>query len=58
MFWETKYIFLLETNLGIQLTVDVKINQAIIPVHEYGSIKELYKKIIEKETEKVVLSKV
>ena len=49
---------ILETNLGIQLTVDVKINQAIIPVHEYGSIKELYKKIIEKETEKVVLSKV
>ncbi|WP_396637018.1 DUF3857 domain-containing protein [Maribacter sp. R77961] len=48
----------IKTDSGIQLMVDVKINQAIIPPHEYYSIKELYKNIIEKETEKVVLSKV
>lgn len=42
----------------LQVMVDFKINQAIIPVQAYGSIKELYKKIVEKETEKVVLSKI
>jgi hypothetical protein len=47
-----------ESDGGIQLLVDVRINQAIIPAHEYGNIKELYRNIIEKETEKVVLSKV
>ena len=42
----------------IQLIVDVRINQAIIPVGDYTGIKELYKNIVEKETEKVVLSKI
>lgn len=42
----------------IQVVVDVKMNQAIIPVGDYAGIKELYKNIVEKETEKVVLSKI
>ncbi len=42
----------------LQIMADFKINQAVIPVQAYGSIKELYKKIVEKETEKVVLSKI
>jgi len=41
-----------------KLQVVVKINQAIIPASDYSGIKELYKNIFEKETEKVVLSKI
>jgi len=42
----------------LQVVVGVKMNQAIIPVGDYAGIKELYKNIVEKETEKVVLSKI
>ncbi len=43
---------------NLQVMVDLKINQAVIPAFSYSAIKELYKKVIEKETEKVVLSKI
>ena len=42
----------------IQLKVDIKMNMAVIPAENYSAIKELYKKVVEKETEKVVLSKI
>ncbi|NHF60915.1 DUF3857 and transglutaminase domain-containing protein [Flavobacteriaceae bacterium TP-CH-4] len=42
----------------IQLKVSSEINQPIIPSVYYGSLKEYYKKMIEKMNEKVVLSKV
>tara|TARA_R110002167_G_scaffold36686_6_gene115867 strand:+ start:775 stop:2826 length:2052 start_codon:yes stop_codon:yes gene_type:complete len=41
----------------LQLMVNLKMNQAIIPATDYQLIKELYKKVVEKETEKVVLTK-
>ena len=47
-----------EQNKMLQVMVDLKINQAVIPALNYAEIKELYKKVIEKETEKVVLSKI
>ncbi len=42
----------------LQIVVDLKVNSAIIPAQNYLGIKEFYKKVIEKETEKVVLSKI
>ena len=47
-----------EQNNTIQVMVDLKVNKAVIPATNYAAIKELYKKVIEKETEKVVLSKI
>lgn len=38
--------------------VDFKINQAIIGVNYYHDLKELFKNAVEKQTEKVVLSKI
>jgi len=52
-----KYTIVKNAN-KLQVAVDITINQAIIPVNDYLGIKELYKNIIEKETEKVVLSKI
>ncbi|QLG44426.1 DUF3857 domain-containing protein [Costertonia aggregata] len=51
------YQIIEKTNM-LQVVVDTKLNQAVIPVHGYASLKEFYKKIVEKETEKVVLSKI
>ena len=42
----------------IRVMVDLKINVPVISAEHYESIKELYKIIVEKETEKVVLSKI
>jgi hypothetical protein len=42
----------------LQVMVDLKMNVAVIPPQNYASVKEFYKKIVEKETEKVVLSKI
>ena len=42
----------------LQLIADLKINRAVISPQNYGGIQEFYKKIIEKEAEKVVLSKI
>ncbi len=41
----------------LQLMVNLKMNKAVIPATEYPLVKELYKKVVEKETEKVVLTK-
>lgn len=43
---------------SLQVMVDIKINTAVIPSMKYEGVKELFKKIVEKETEKVVLSKI
>ncbi len=42
----------------LQLKTDIQFNTAIIAPQDYAGVKELYKKMIEKETEKVVLSKI
>ncbi len=45
-------------NGNLQLLSDLSINQAVIPAVYYPLLKEFYKSIVEKETEKVVLSKI
>jgi transglutaminase-like putative cysteine protease len=42
----------------IQLSVEVAINEAVIPAENYGSLKKFYELLIDKENEKVVLSKI
>ena len=42
----------------MQIMVDLRINQAVIAQDRYGEIKELFKNAVEKQTEKVVLSKI
>ncbi|WP_422083705.1 DUF3857 domain-containing protein [Ulvibacterium sp.] len=42
----------------IQVLADLKMKAAIIPAVDYPNLKEFYKKIVEKEAEKVVLSKI
>ncbi|MEM7379892.1 MAG: DUF3858 domain-containing protein [Bacteroidota bacterium] len=41
----------------IQVMADIKMNEALIPAQNYAGVKELFSKIVEKESEKVVLSK-
>lgn len=43
---------------AIVLKVNVGFNSAIVPSQEYGMLKEFYRQLVEKETEKVVLSKI
>jgi hypothetical protein len=52
-----KYII---SNSGnkIQLSVEIAINEAVIPAENYGSLKKFYELLIDKENEKVVLSKI
>jgi hypothetical protein len=45
-------------NGNLQLVSDLSVNHAIIPAVYYPMLKEFYKSIVEKETEKVVLSKI
>ncbi len=49
---------IVESGNKLQIMVDLKMNKAVIPAGYYASVKELYKIIVEKETEKVVLSKI
>jgi hypothetical protein len=49
---------IVENGKTMQLMVDLKINQAIISQERYAEIKELFKNSVEKQTEKVVLSKI
>ncbi len=42
----------------VQLLVELMINEAVIPAVYYPMVKEIYRKIIEKESEKVVLTKI
>ncbi len=41
----------------IQLSVEMSINEAVIPANAYGGLKKYYQLLIDKENEKVVLSK-
>ncbi len=43
---------------GFQVLSNLKMNQAVIPPHQYEGLKEFYRAIVEKQTEKVVLSKI
>ena len=47
-----------EISNTLQINVEFKMNKAVIPSNYYADIKELYKNVVEKETEKVVLSKI
>lgn len=47
-----------KTPLGLQIKSDLKINKAIISALDYQGLKDFYKAIVEKQTEKVVLSKI
>jgi len=38
--------------------IDLNLNTTVIPTQNYLGVKEFYKKVIEKQTEKVVLSKI
>lgn len=42
---------------AIQIVSDLKINQAVIPAQNYFGLKEFYKTVVEKQSEKVVLVK-
>ncbi|MEZ2415331.1 DUF3857 domain-containing protein [Muriicola sp. E247] len=46
-----------KTNNSIQLMTDLKFNEAVIPAQNYEELKNFFKIIVEKEAEKVVLSK-
>lgn len=45
------------TGKSIQLSVNLIFNKAIVGVEYYNGLKEFYKKVVEKQTEKIVLSK-
>ena len=46
------------TDNQIQVSVSLSINTSIIPSEDYDTLKEFFKKVIEKENEKIVLKKV
>lgn len=54
---EFKYM-ISQNGKAINLSVSVKINTLIVPSTYYENLKEFYKMLVEKETEKVVLKKV
>ncbi len=45
-------------NNTLRVVVDLKMNMPSIPAEGYTQVRELYKKIVEKETEKIVLTKI
>lgn len=49
---------IVDNKTNLQLMIDLKINQAIITQNYYADLKELFKNVVEKQTEKVVLSKI
>lgn len=46
------------TDNHVQVTVNLSINTSIIPADDYEMLKEFFKKVIEKENEKIVLKKI
>lgn len=48
---------IVENGSGVQVMVDLKINEAVISANYYADLKELFKNVVEKQTEKLVLSK-
>ena len=51
-------IVISNTDNQIQVSVSLSINTSIIPSEDYDTLKEFFKKVIEKENEKIVLKKV
>ncbi|WP_051554687.1 DUF3857 domain-containing protein [Maribacter antarcticus] len=52
------FLYTLKVNsTGLQVLVDIKFNNSIIPSKQYQFIKEFFNQIVQKETEQVVLSK-
>ncbi len=49
---------IVENGNSLQVMVDLKINHAVIGPNYYADLKELFKNAVEKQTEKVVLSKI
>lgn len=49
---------IVEGTANLQVLVDFKLKAAVLPAEHYAEVKQLYKKIVEKEMEKVVLSKI
>ncbi|MGB5237796.1 MAG: transglutaminase, partial [Flavobacteriaceae bacterium] len=49
---------IIDNGTSLQVMADVKINEAVIASQHYTALKELFRKVVEKETEKVVLSKI
>ncbi|MDO6809447.1 DUF3857 domain-containing protein [Zobellia galactanivorans] len=49
---------ILSSGRQLQLMLDLKLNQAVIGAEHYSSLKEFFKNVVEKQTEKVVLSKI
>lgn len=53
------FLYTLNQNAtGLQVLVDIKLNNPIIAAEQYQFIKEFFNKVVQKETEQVVLSKV
>ena len=52
-----KYLISKDDN-NIQLVVTEQINEAIIAPEYYETLKQFFQKVVEKETEKVVLKKI
>jgi len=53
-----KYIISKTNNKHLQVLLLYKINSPVIPANQYEILKEFYKQIVEKQTEKVVLTKI
>ena len=50
--------YIKDTPTEIKITVNLDMNTSIIGTQNYSSLKEFYRLLVEKETEKVVLSKI
>ena len=46
-----------QTSMGLRVEISIKISKPVIPANRYKALKELYEKIISKESEPVILSK-
>jgi len=53
------YSFLVKNNVNsVQISQALSINLQMIPVNYYSELKEIYKKLVEKNAEKIVLEKI
>lgn len=49
---------IIENGSSLQVMVDLKMNKSVISANHYADLKELFKNVVEKQTEKLVLSKI
>lgn len=49
---------IIDNGNSLQVMVDMKINEAVVSANYYPDLKELFKNIVEKQSEKLVLSKI